>query len=409
MKTLLNKIATSNKSQSIACIDQTVCVNNGQSIITNLETSIVYNKPIHDKPGIYNPLGILQPYRLDEFPEDIKDEFEPIGLLTSEVLLNMASMLKYVAKDLMRPTLNAIYFDEVNMVATDANMLQSIPHGCKITPFMFPREAIIFLMPLFKKVKSSWEVSESNKYFMLENDDFSLYVRKIEGNYPNYKGVIPSYEKYKTKVTIPTKAIINDIAEAKKVNIPIYGVGIDYDKQIAFLKNVDFDYYKEYPIQVELGEIKTIDTLIMPMLVDKDEDVFGIGIINLKRMPRDTFFVNMERKDNAYLSGCDDNSNTKPLRKDKPITKTIESKPKTQNKMESNTPNVEVTNKQNKLRLVKYSEKAYALFGETKPLRNQLKEIGGKFNPYLKENGEKSPGWIFSAKKLEQLTELVNS
>jgi hypothetical protein len=63
----------------------------------------------------------------------------------------------------------------------------------------------------------------------------------------------------------------------------------------------------------------------------------------------------------------------------------------------------------NGLRLIKYSDKAYALFGETKPLRNQLKEIGGKFNPYLKENGEKSPGWIFSAKKLDLLTELVNS
>lgn len=62
----------------------------------------------------------------------------------------------------------------------------------------------------------------------------------------------------------------------------------------------------------------------------------------------------------------------------------------------------------NGLRLVKYSEKAYALFGETKPLKDKLKDIGGKFNPYLKENGEKSPGWIFSAKKLDQLKELVN-
>lgn len=62
----------------------------------------------------------------------------------------------------------------------------------------------------------------------------------------------------------------------------------------------------------------------------------------------------------------------------------------------------------NGLRLVKYSEKAYAIFGETRPLKDKLKEIGGKFNPYLKENGEKSPGWIFSAKKLDQLKELVN-
>jgi hypothetical protein len=63
----------------------------------------------------------------------------------------------------------------------------------------------------------------------------------------------------------------------------------------------------------------------------------------------------------------------------------------------------------NGLRLVKYSDKAYAVFGQTKEYKDKLKEIGGKFNPYLKENGEKSPGWIFSAKKMDLLTELVNS
>ena len=67
------------------------------------------------------------------------------------------------------------------------------------------------------------------------------------------------------------------------------------------------------------------------------------------------------------------------------------------------------TKQNNGLRLVKYSDKAYAVFGRTKPVKDQLKAIGGKFNPFLKENGEKSPGWIFSAKKLEQLTEFINS
>jgi len=77
--------------------------------------------------------------------------------------------------------------------------------------------------------------------------------------------------------------------------------------------------------------------------------------------------------------------------------------PKKQVKMET-----KQEKQNNGLRLVKYSEKAYALFGESRPYKEQLKQIGGKFNPYLKENGEKSPGWIFSAKKLDQLKELVN-
>ena len=45
--------------------------------------------------------------------------------------------------------------------------------------------------------------------------------------------------------------------------------------------------------------------------------------------------------------------------------------------------------------LVDYSEKAIALFGDTKPIKDKLKELGGRFNPFLKFNGEKTAGWIF--------------
>ena len=48
--------------------------------------------------------------------------------------------------------------------------------------------------------------------------------------------------------------------------------------------------------------------------------------------------------------------------------------------------------------LVKYSEKAVAVFGNTKPIKDTLKELGGKFNPFLKRNGAATPGWIFSAR-----------
>ena len=58
--------------------------------------------------------------------------------------------------------------------------------------------------------------------------------------------------------------------------------------------------------------------------------------------------------------------------------------------------------------LVDYSEKALALFGDTKPIKEQLKEIGGRFNPYLNYNGQKRAGWIFSKSKAEQLKNIIN-
>lgn len=47
--------------------------------------------------------------------------------------------------------------------------------------------------------------------------------------------------------------------------------------------------------------------------------------------------------------------------------------------------------KTNKLRFIDYSEKAFAIIGETKEIKDQLKKLGGRFNPRLKCGA----GWIF--------------
>ena len=59
------------------------------------------------------------------------------------------------------------------------------------------------------------------------------------------------------------------------------------------------------------------------------------------------------------------------------------------------------------LDIVDYSEKAIAVFGDTKAIKDQLKELGGRFNPYLNYNGEKRAGWIFSKRKADEVRELL--
>jgi hypothetical protein len=62
------------------------------------------------------------------------------------------------------------------------------------------------------------------------------------------------------------------------------------------------------------------------------------------------------------------------------------------------------------LYIVDYSEKAIALFGETKPYKNKITELGGKFNPSLKvENSEdRKAGWIFPKSKRKSVEQLIN-
>ena len=59
------------------------------------------------------------------------------------------------------------------------------------------------------------------------------------------------------------------------------------------------------------------------------------------------------------------------------------------------------------LEIVDYSEKAIAVFGNTKAIKDELKKLGGKFNPALKYNGEKRAGWIFSKKQADKVRALL--
>jgi hypothetical protein len=57
--------------------------------------------------------------------------------------------------------------------------------------------------------------------------------------------------------------------------------------------------------------------------------------------------------------------------------------------------------------IVNYSEKALAVFGDTRPVKDQLKALGGRFNPKLTHNEKKQAGWIFSKAKEQQVRSLL--
>lgn len=57
--------------------------------------------------------------------------------------------------------------------------------------------------------------------------------------------------------------------------------------------------------------------------------------------------------------------------------------------------------------IVNYSEKALAIFGDTKSIKEKLKNIGAKYNPYLTHNGNKTPGWILPATKQQLLNSII--
>jgi hypothetical protein len=57
-----------------------------------------------------------------------------------------------------------------------------------------------------------------------------------------------------------------------------------------------------------------------------------------------------------------------------------------------------------KVNIIQYSEKAIAVIGDTKPIKDTLKSLGGSFNFRL----TCGPGWIFPASKLEAIKTALN-
>lgn len=58
--------------------------------------------------------------------------------------------------------------------------------------------------------------------------------------------------------------------------------------------------------------------------------------------------------------------------------------------------------------IVNYSEKAVAIFGDTRAIKEQLSALGGRFNMHLTLKGKKCAGWIFQKSKEDDLRKLVN-
>ena len=59
--------------------------------------------------------------------------------------------------------------------------------------------------------------------------------------------------------------------------------------------------------------------------------------------------------------------------------------------------------------IVDYSKKSLALLGDTRPIKDRLKTLGGRFNPKLMHEGSKKAGWIFSKSQKQELRNLLTA
>lgn len=172
------------------------------------------------------------------------------------------------------------------------------------------------------------------------------------------------------------KEIDTDI-QTVAVNQIIQMEGYSYDRYVVY------EIYKnEWGVYYKLINIRTKDLQVCDMIRPLSEK-FGIGYYYDEANPQ-------------FMDGFE-------------VAILLE-EAQTKAKAEANEPEkerteVEEVKKEGKegCTMVEYSDKAIAVFGDTKSIKEELKVMGGRFNNRLTFNGQKIAGWIFPKSKEQRL------
>jgi len=105
-------------------------------------------------------------------------------------------------------------------------------------------------------------------------------------------------------------------------------------------------------------------------------------------------------KEFSYVAGCPDGIYIK--------SKYNTNKDKSTDTEIAEQPSLHIESDNLHFEIIDYSEKAIALFGDTKPIKDLLSAMGGKFNPRLAYKEGKKAGWIFAKAKREELDGVLN-
>jgi len=170
----------------------------------------------YDNKSVSFPRG-----EVTDFPNLPETEFQPIGEWSKEAVMLLHSQLPYLSNDELRPALNGVYLNQngsFSSCATDGHVLRAISdmdpaHSCEFQEYcgILPKR-VIQLLP--RLVRETVSVSFSEDYFRFELEHgLTLYMRNVEGTYPDFARVIP--KEFASSVEVDVVRLRN-LTEAAK-------------------------------------------------------------------------------------------------------------------------------------------------------------------------------------------------
>ena len=190
----------------------------------------------------------------DEYPQStsIEGEGKVEFLLDAPKVARMIAQTDYaMANDPLRMVMNGTYFDfhkdDLSLVASDGHKLalcqdKSIKkEDDGDNSFILTAKATSTLATLIEKEEGMIKIAFNGNNVCINNQNFKLTAKLIEGRFPNYKAVIPQESKISVKVNK------DDILGAMKRILPMSSTATEVVKFIfspnlltLFCEDVDF-------------------------------------------------------------------------------------------------------------------------------------------------------------------------
>lgn len=182
-----------------------------------------------------------------DFPIIPKIKEGPVAVISSKILKSMLySIADAIAISETRPELAGVYADisakKITFAATDSFRLSEVNFDTKNTgqhSMIIPRNTVMELIRVTSDIERDIEVKIGDNQISFCNDDFELVSRLIDGNYPDYKKVMPN--KFLSRVLVQKSDFEKDIRLAGLFSSNISDVKLLCSKDSIIIKSKNSD------------------------------------------------------------------------------------------------------------------------------------------------------------------------